>query len=170
MKITSQKWNKPLLFVLFSSLWVIISGLLFSGLMMMNGLINDVENSKKDLDNLNYYIRSVDSLQAEYDSISSQSFTSKSTAEFLAKLPKISEFSGIKKITIENTGIKKDSKLEVTELKISVLARFQNLASFIDILERSKLPIQISSLSIGARDDQLSAVLIIQVYKKVLQG
>jgi hypothetical protein len=123
----------------------------------------------KELDNFNYIKRNYETILAEYEAAGKQSFTSKTTAEFIANLPSIGELSGIKRILIENMGVKKQDKKEITELKITASSSFPNTANFIDTLERSKLPIQISSLSMTFQNNQLNSIMVILIYKKVVE-
>ena len=60
-----------------------------------------IMENRKDVDNLPFYERSIKNLLFEFENIQKQSFSTKSTSEFIAKLPKIAEFSGIGEIKIE---------------------------------------------------------------------
>lgn len=152
-----------------SLVWLVIFGMFVGLYMSMQTDLSSIEKNAKELDNLNYVRRNYDNLLWEYDSIGSQSFSSKSTAEFISKLPTLGELTGVKRMVIENTGVKKQDKFEITELKINASSSFPNMANFIDILERSKLPIQISSLTMSFQNSQLNTVLVVMIYKKLIE-
>jgi hypothetical protein len=158
-----------ILFLSLSLLWLISFFFQLAHFSKINHELSTLSKSFKNIENLNFYKKSVENLQREFESASIQSFSTKSSSEFIAKLPKIGEFSGIKQMKVENAEVKKENGLEVTELKITTVSRFPDVANFIDILERSKLPIQISALSMDFRGGQLNTVMTIKIYKKVIE-
>jgi hypothetical protein len=120
----------------------------------------------QDVENLKFVERNVQALEMRYESTSRQFFSTKSTSEFVAKLPKLAELSGITGMNMENTGVKKQGDMEITELKITTTSMFPNVANFIDILERSKLPIQIANLNMVFSGNNLNTEMSIRIYKK----
>ncbi len=156
------------IFIFLSLIWLSFFSLQLFQYLKISGKLAFISNNLKDIDNLNYYKRNVENLELEFESISTQSFSSKSTSEFIAKLPKIGEFSGIDRMKIENAEVKKENGLEVTELKINTASMFPSVADFIDILERSKLPIRISALSMNYENGRLDTVMTIKIYKKMI--
>jgi hypothetical protein len=152
-----------------SLVWVILFGLIFSQYLSANSAIQDIEKYQDEVGKLDLYKRNAEVLEMQFMSMGDTALTSKSLAEFFTKLPKISEMTGIKKITIENSGTKKEDQREITEIKVTANSSFASIANFIDILERSRLPIQIVNLQMNYQNNSLSSTMIIRLSKKVAE-
>jgi hypothetical protein len=152
-----------------SFVWIIFAGFIFSQYMLANKEIQEVNKYKDEIGKLDLYKRNADVLEMQFMSMGDTSLSSKSLADFITKLPKVSEMTGIKKITIENSGTKKEDQREITEIKVSANSSFASIANFIDILERSRLPIQIVNLQMSYQGGSLSTTMIIRLSKKVTE-
>ncbi len=157
------------IFIVMSIIWLSFFIVYFIGYINNSNVTSSIRESEKNLENLNFYKKNSEALEMEYESISLQTFSSKSTSEFIAQLPKLGEFSGIGEMQIENTDVKKEKDYEITELKITVNSSFPNIANFIDILERSKLPIRVASLRMAFDKKKLYTEMSIKIYKKVIE-
>ncbi len=164
-----KKFNLYWIFIIVSVAWLSFFTYNF---LIYNRVIREltrIETNLKDVENIKFYERTVRSLELEFENASRQSFTSKSTSEFIATLPKIGELSGLDRIKIESQGISVENNLEITVLKISTTSLFPQIANFIDFMERSKLPIQISSLNMKFVRNKLETEISLRVYKKNIE-
>ena len=69
----------------------------------------------------------------------------------------------------ENLGMHKEAKLEITDLRLTIQALFYQTADFMDLLERSRLPVQIAGFTAVSKDGKLDSELTLRIYKKVLE-
>jgi hypothetical protein len=157
-----------ILFCVLSLFWLGFYGWNFYVFNRTNQELSRIAEIKKEVDNLPFYDRYIKNLMLEYENIQKQSFSGKSTSEFIAKLPKIAEFSGITGLVIENAGVKSENDLEVTELHITCHSQFPDVANFIDVLERSKMPIHVQSLVMKNGEGNLTTAMVLKVYKKTV--
>lgn len=164
-----KKIDFSVIFIAVSVIWLGIFAYLFSQFITINDEIIYIKESAKKVENITFYERNVSSLEEEYESVSVQSFTTKSASEFIAKLPKLGELSGITEMEIENTGISIEESLEINSLEIITRSQFPDVANYIDILERSKLPIQIATLKMAINGDIVDSSMSVRVYKKIIE-
>ncbi|MFN3660966.1 MAG: hypothetical protein ACK4TN_07020, partial [Brevinematales bacterium] len=73
------------------------------------------------------------------------------------------EFSGIERFAMQTRGTRQEGKQEIMTVEMTMEGRFASIASFVDILERSRLPIQIETL-IMERALRVSANMTIRIY------
>ncbi len=164
------RYNFSLIFIIISFIWLAFFGYRFYQFRKINKEISRIDENSQYVENEMFYERTVRSLEIEYENVSRQTFTTKSTSEFIAKLPKIAEMSGIHSMEIENAGISVENGLEITSLNIKTVSQFPDVANFIDILERSRLPIQIASLEMIAQDGNIVTSMSMRIYKKIIEG
>lgn len=165
-----KKFNFSIIFIGISALWLAFFAFRFIQFQNINKEITRINENAQYIDNHLFYERTVRSLEIEYENVSRQTFTTKSTSEFIAKLPKIAEMSGIRSMEIENSGVSVENGLEITSLNIKTVSQFPDVANFIDILERSRLPIQIASLEMVAQDGSIVTSMSMRIYKKIIEG
>lgn len=158
-----------IIFIFISLAWAMFFTFNFIRYKKINKEIAHYTENQGQIENIKFLERNVRSLEAKFQNISKQFFSTKSTSEFVAKLPKIAEMSGIKTLKIENLGVKIENDLEITELRITTSSMFSDVANFIDILERSKLPIQIASMKMFFKKNQLNTAMVICIYKKIIK-
>ncbi|URA09299.1 GspMb/PilO family protein [Thermospira aquatica] len=108
--------------------------------------------------------RTVSALKTEYENLSRETFDVKTSADFIANLPVLAEFSGVSQFTIQTRGTKTEGKQEVMTVDMELDGRFSALASFIDILERARLPIQIENLSMEYTPRLIHATMTLKIY------
>lgn len=164
-----KRFNFYWIFIIVSVGWLAFFTYNFVIYNRINQELNRIEDNLKDVENIRFYERTVRSLELEFENASRQSFTSKSTSEFIATLPKIGELTGLDRIKIESQGVTTENDLEITVLKVSTSSLFPQIANFIDFMERSKLPIQISSLSMKFTRSKLETLMVLRIYKKNIE-
>lgn len=157
------------IFIILSILWLIVFSFLFMKYRLYESEIKRFKEDSRKIEDLVFLKKTVNSLNNEFQTIRMASFTSKSTSEFIAKLPRLAEISGIPKFQMENMKVFKENNQEVTELKILVYSHFPDIANFIQLLERSKLPVKVSSIQISYQKKALKTILMIRIYKRVLE-
>lgn len=108
--------------------------------------------------------RTVSALKTEYENLSREMFDAKTSADFVANLPVLAEFSGISQFTMQSKGSKTDGKQEVMTVELALQGRFAAIASFVDILERARLPIQIETLVMESSPRLINATMMIKIY------
>jgi hypothetical protein len=165
-----KKFNIPIIFIVLSLLWLAYFGFRFFQFQNINKELTRINENAQYIDNQLFYERTVRNLEIEYDNVSRQTFTTTSTSEFIAKLPKIAEMSGIRSMEIENSGVTVENGLEITSLNIKTVSLFPDVANFIDILERARLPILIASLDMIAQDGSVVTTMSMRIYKKIIEG
>ncbi len=164
-----KQFNFYIIFIALSLAWIAFFGYNFYHYNIINKELSRISDNLKDVDNIRFYERTVRSLELEFENVSRQSFTSKSTSEFIATLPKLGDLSGLDHIKIESQGVSTENDLEITVLKVTASSLFPQIANFIDFLERSKLPIQISSLEMKFVKNQLQTQMMLRIYKKNIE-
>ncbi|OHD53374.1 MAG: hypothetical protein A2Y33_05535 [Spirochaetes bacterium GWF1_51_8] len=164
-----KKINIPLIIIVFSALWIAFFLYSFINYQTINVELNELQQIINDVENKKYYEKSLQSLQIEYDSLGQTAFAKKSSSEFIASLPKIAELSGILKLNVENKGNRVEEQYEVTELLLTTVSGFPEVANFVDALEMSGFPIQISKAQMEYANNNLNSVLEVKLYKKVIE-
>ena len=164
-----NKVSFSIIFIILSLIWLIYFSINAYSFLVNNKEIMEINEDLKEIDNLPFYERSVKNLISEFSNVSKQSFTTKSSTEFIAKIPTLAEICGIQSMKVENAGVRQENNLEITELSISTVSSFPDIANFIDLLERSQLPIQISSINMKFEDNKLYCVMTIKIYKKIIE-
>lgn len=147
--------------------WLVFFGFNFIYFLNSNREISRINTMMKEVDNLVFYERVLKTLRQEYEGTEKESFSAKSTSEFIAKIPKIGELSGISEMKVDNAGIRREGDIEITELKISAESSFPNIANFIDVFERSRLAVQIYNISIKYESTRLQTQVVLRIYKRL---
>jgi len=155
----------PKLFVIISVLWIFAFLYLYIRSINMQKQIDFIEENYSELESLPYYKRSIEKLQRELTDIEWESFSGRPLSEFVVLLPKMAEKSKIETLKIENTETRIENEREVTELQISAVSSFSKIASFIDLLERSRLPIQINSLGLEENNGKIKTSMSLRIFK-----
>ncbi len=157
------------LFLFLSVLWLAIYVFFFAKYRFYQSEISKFKADSGKIEDLIFLKKTVNSLNNEFQTVRMSSFTSKSTAEFIAKLPRLAEISGIRNFQMENMKIFNENNQEITELKILSASRFPDIANFIELLERSKLPVKVSSIQMSYHKKELKTILVIRIYKQILK-
>jgi len=129
-----------------------------------NAYLSAIREQQKNTGNLVFLKRTVSALKTEYENLIREGFDPKTSADFIANLPVLAEFSGIHRFAMQTKGSRTEGKQEIMTVEITMDGTFSALASFIDILERSRLPIQIESLSMERTPRWVSATMVIRIY------
>lgn len=164
-----KKFGFSQIFMIVSGVWVIIFAIFFFRFWNTSAEIAKIELAAEKIDNLLFYEKNIAALEIEYESVSRQSYTTKSASEFIAKLPTLAENAGIDEMTIEQSGFSAENGMEIHRLSMTAGGDFSDIADFIDILERSKLPIQIEELSMENDGGDVTAAMEMKIYKKTLE-
>ncbi|OHD62544.1 MAG: hypothetical protein A2014_00270 [Spirochaetes bacterium GWF1_49_6] len=164
-----KRINIPFIIIITSALWLVFFTYNFINYQTINAELIELQQIISDVENKNYYEKSLQNLQIEYDSLGQTGFVKKSSSEFIATLPKIAEMTGIQKLNINNKGIKNELQYEVTELALILTSSFPNIANFIDALEMSGFPIQISKTEMEYVNNNLTTTLEVRVFKKIIE-
>ncbi|MFN4215873.1 MAG: GspMb/PilO family protein [Brevinematales bacterium] len=122
-----------------------------------------VWEQQRNVGDIVFLKRTVSSLKTEYENLIREGFDSRTSADFIANLPVLAEFSGIERFTMQTRGTGQEGKQEIMTVEMTMEGRFASIASFVDILERSRLPIQIETL-IMERALRVSANMTIRIY------
>ncbi len=153
------------LFIILSAVWLIAFLILFLNSQKIQDQIDFIKENRRELVNLPFYKREVEKLQSELKNIEWDAFSSRPVSEFAALLPKLAEKKQIETLRIENNGTRMENGREVSELQISIVSSFSKIAGFIDLLEQSRLPIQIVNLNLEENNGQIRTLLSIRIYK-----
>jgi hypothetical protein len=164
-----KRINIPFIIILLSSVWLVFFIYNFINYQTVNTELMELQVIINDVENKNYYEKSLQSLQIEYDSLGQSGYVKKSSSEFIATLPKIAEMTGIQKLNINNKGVRVEQEYEVTELALTAVSSFPNIANFIDALEMSGFPIQISKTEMDYANNNLNTTLEVRVFKKIIE-
>ncbi len=123
-----------------------------------------LKQQQRNTGDLVFLKRTVSALKTEYENLSRETFDAKTSADFIANLPVLAEFSGVSQFAIQTKGTRTEGKQEVMTVDIELDGRFAALASFIDILERARLPIQIENLSMEYTPRFIHATMTLKIY------
>ncbi|MCX7883270.1 MAG: hypothetical protein N2314_08625 [Brevinematales bacterium] len=123
-----------------------------------------IRQQQKNTGDIVFLKRTVSALKTEYENLIREGFDPKTSADFIANLPVLAEFSGIARFAMQSKGTRTEGKQEIMTVEMSLDGKFSSIASFIDILERSRLPIQIESLVMERSPRMVSATMTIRIY------
>jgi len=123
-----------------------------------------IASQKKNTGDLVFLKRTVSALRTEYENLSRETFDAKTSADFVAQLPVLAEFSGVSQFSLQSKGSRTEGKHEVMTVELSLGGRFSSIASFIDILERARLPIQIETLVMESSPRFVVTTMTIRIY------
>jgi len=110
-----KRINIPFIIILLSSVWLVFFIYNFINYQTVNTELMELQVIINDVENKNYYEKSLQSLQIEYDSLGQSGYVKKSSSEFIATLPKIAEMTGIQKLNINNKGVRVEQELVFIE-------------------------------------------------------
>lgn len=123
-----------------------------------------IREQQKNTGDIVFLKRTVSALKTEYESLIREGFDPKTSADFIANLPVLAEFSGIERFTMQTKGTRQEGKQEIMTVEMTMDGKFASIASFVDILERSRLPIQIETLMMERSARTVSATMTIRIY------
>ena len=155
---------QPLTWVLvISVIWLSFFAFLFLDYTRKSAELGRVAELRKELENLNFYKRSLASIELELARIRDGEKGPKTPAELVANLPEMAEKAGIKRISIESLPPKRNQPQGVLDLKVSLSGSYREIGSLVQALEKTSVPLQVTGAQFESTGQAIQASLIITI-------
>lgn len=150
-------------FVLVSVIWLSVFGLLFGNFVRENRELGRIGELRQELENLNFYRRSMTAVDAELERLKKGEQGPNTSGEFVARLPEMAQKAGIRRISIESLPARKNQPQGMMDLKLVLGGEYAEIASFVQAVEQSAVPVQVIGAEIESAGQTLNAQLVISV-------
>lgn len=152
--------------------FLVISAVILISFVVMSFLFRQADRDvrringvAKDAVNLPYYQKKAEQLRKYYDKLTGSSSLLTNGTEFTSQVPRAASRYGIRDISIENLGIQKETRHEITEIRVSALGDFRQNLSFLSEMENGAMPVQVKSLTMKIENGKVRSVIVLRLFR-----